>query len=792
MRHFTQSIDTQRLIAAISISVGVLLLPGLCLANAEQHDRFTIEDSISLERPVDLCSTPVCAESYGIFSPDDKLFVVLTRSGDIKTNTVVDTARVYSTESSNGRNSRSPNFLFSFKFRSTDNHPGIKALRWSEHGDLIFIAPDERGVRQVHLASISGDAVTAITAHDSDVVDYAQSGNTLLFFARVSAPQDNMLADRGVFAVNDEILASVIDPTSSSTRDHWPLLRLYVQKKGESVVRPIPDSLVALDLRTTQIWLSPSGNYAVVAYPPELAPPSWKEYVTSLVDQETGVEFGAQDRTSAVLPVRRQYMLVDTRLGTIESLLDAPNGTGVSSTRVEGTAFWSANEGSVIVPHTYLPLENTSVAERNQRIRHTALVEVELSNKSVHPIMYEPLHTRKETLDEKGQESIRYIHFDAERNIVVVEKTIEGMEDAERRFFVKEAGEWRLMSEEEAANLPIVNLGIPAEIIKREDARTPPVLYIKNPIDGSETPVFEPFLPFAHKLVPQHEEFHWKDGNGTEWVGSILTPPDYDPRIRYPLIVQSHGYNANEFLIDGPDRVSSSFAAQALVHRGFIVLQIREAIEAITVDENEGAAVLAGLEAAIQDLSDRRLIDPERVGAIGWSRTGFHMLYASVHAPDLFKAVVIADSATYGYAEYLAIVNFKEDMLKFWRAMNGSTRPTGDGLDAWITHAPAFNMDSVEAPIRLESYGLVSLLSMWELYAILRDQQKPVDLLHFPDAPHALVKPDERHVSQKGTIQWLLYWIEGIEDPDPVYKMQYERWEQMRDHNESRKQHMTP
>jgi hypothetical protein len=64
-------------------------------------------------------------------------------------------------------------------------------------------------------------------------------------------------------------------------------------------------------------------------------------------------------------------------------------------------------------------------------------------------------------------------------------------------------------------------------------------------------------------------------------------------------------------------------------------------------------------------------------------------------------------------------------------------------------------------------------------------QHKPVDLIYFPEGTHVHERPLERYESQQGNVDWLRFWLQDYEDPDPVKQAQYRRWEAMKARPES-------
>src|SRR5207253_2137263 len=82
-------------------------------------------------------------------------------------------------------------------------------------------------------------------------------------------------------------------------------------------------------------------------------------------------------------------------------------------------------------------------------------------------------------------------------------------------------------------------------------------------------------------LNPQFNQLAFGTVKTVEWqvdgitmIGGLYLPPDYVRGKRYPLVIQTHGYNPTAFSMDGiPDEWTNGFAARPLASRGIIVLQ---------------------------------------------------------------------------------------------------------------------------------------------------------------------------------------------------------------------------
>jgi dipeptidyl aminopeptidase/acylaminoacyl peptidase len=172
----------------------------------------------------------------------------------------------------------------------------------------------------------------------------------------------------------------------------------------------------------------------------------------------------------------------------------------------------------------------------------------------------------------------------------------------------------------------------------------------------------------------------------------------------------------------------------------------------------------------------------KRVGIIGFSFTVYHTLYALTHYPDLFATASITDGNDLGYWLYLmwTDIPFAQQMAE---AANGGVKPFGkEGLLKWQESAPGFRLDQVQAPLLISCLEEGTLIGSWDIYGGLRTLGKPVDLLWLRDevAPHVLVQPRQRYLSQETAVDWFDFWLNHHEDPSPEKISKYARWRELR------------
>ena len=73
------------------------------------------------------------------------------------------------------------------------------------------------------------------------------------------------------------------------------------------------------------------------------------------------------------------------------------------------------------------------------------------------------------------------------------------------------------------------------------------------------------------------------------------------------------------------------------------------------------------------------------------------------------------------------------------------------------------------------------VLPTWDMYALLRRQQKPAEQMVFPGAIHLLRNPRQRFDELEANADWFDFWLLGREDQDRSKREQYARWETLCD-----------
>jgi dienelactone hydrolase len=281
----------------------------------------------------------------------------------------------------------------------------------------------------------------------------------------------------------------------------------------------------------------------------------------------------------------------------------------------------------------------------------------------------------------------------------------------------------------------------------------------------------------------------WPDQEGRTWSGLLYYPVSHAPGRRFPLVIQTHGHappTVFSLYGTGPGSLSlglgpsySVFAAQPLANRDIAVLQMEDKTATdILTTPREPEAYMAAYEAAIDKLVTAGLVDRDKVGLVGYSRTGWHVEYALTHSKFPYAAAITSDNLDGSYVQ--SLLSWSDEHAK-----NIGAPPFGEGLKTWLERSPGFNADKVRAPLRLqlESGGLAGVMLKWEMFSRLRQLQKPVEFYVIPDiehGSHGLQNPAQCLAAQQGAVDWFDFWLNGREDPDPEKAEQYRRWRELK------------
>jgi dipeptidyl aminopeptidase/acylaminoacyl peptidase len=770
---------TKSWILALTVLAG--LVTERCLLG--QEHAFGVKDAIAMNRFSDLSETGSGADALS--SPDGKYFAVVTSKGDLQTNTIESALSIFKASDVLGKLNQTTADRFQIRrvvcrLRSIPQgpvsvsyNPVISSLRWSSDSqELYFLGTISNGVHRLYRASPEGRETRSVTPASFDVRYFDLARNSVIFTRWLSlstqskvSPSRRMSESVGAYSVTGRTIDEILFPHWGPAVYRTELWRAQSRKFGFHLELISRFSSPTCDFWPELLSVSPQGEFAVALLPVRKILKQWESYVPAHRGNEARwLRIHADDNrmtSPRYVKALKQYALINLKKRSVEALIDAPEADPLGYPEAVKAA-WSTDGQQVLVTNTFLPLNNTGGTEASERLLPCMAVSVQVRTARLDCVAFAaddfvrgaPQRVLEDASYGEDRDEVR-LRFSSPLGSSILET------------YHLQSGRWRRASAaSELLPRPAMNIAL------RQSLSEPPTLWATDTRSKKSVMLWNPNPQFAQIKFGEVSRFNWKDDAGNAWQGELIKPPGCRPGERHPLVIQVYDYAEGKFF---PDQIfPTAMAARPLSSAGIVVLQMRKR-SSHSLNEQEASDHLRGMEAAVRSLAEVGLVDPARVGVVGFSWTCWYVEYALIKRPQLFSAAVIADGNDNSYMEY-HLWGATNPLLRYQiEAINGGA-PVGDNLMNWLYSAPGFQLDHVVTPLQIEAIGPSSVLLEWELYSSLQLQSKPVDLIYFPEGEHLLQKPLERLASEQGSVDWFRFWLEGFEDPDPKKAGQYKRW----------------
>lgn len=730
------------------------LLMLTCFSPGESSRIFTVRDSIEFTT----FSDPSMRSPHAVAqqSPDGRYLFVITTKGDLDRNQLISSLWLYDAKRIQaylkGEGSPTPRLSWQAaavpRAQQFDSYGSIltKAQWASDSRSLLFLAENGSGLRRLYRMKLGWRAPTLLSLPKQNVTDFAERNGVIAYVAEnPERTVPDMSKGPASISIHGMSLLNLLDP------QQFPIQGSFFKKHDLWVLRRTrrfrvnpntgPDAwhypIAAANF--FHLSISPSGDGIIVALPASEIPPSWRRYRSLLKSFDFKALARTEPNNSEDSSWPWQYTYIDLRSNKTMVLFDAPSAWG-SGYGDPNEAIWSNDGTRAIVTNTFLP--ETSRLENPSAPCAAAFFEVQDGKTSCITATRYP----------DSPSHLLQVSFSPSGNVSLVWQTAG---DRTREDYHTMGGSWRVIDakpfhEEQQSGI---------RVFVRQGLNEAPTLWCANPVSGHERLLMDPNPQIREKDLGKASIFRWTDRTGYQWRAGLLKPPHYQAGVRYPLVIQTHGFRPDEFLLDGA--YTTAMAAQALASTGFVVLQMEDRRDRhLQPVQKEASSFADGCADAVHTLVQAGIVDPRNVGIIGFSRTSWYVETAFERYPELFRAASISDGVDQGYVTYslfcASLVSCKLDH----EAANGGP-PYGSSLVSWMNTTASFNVDKIRTPLRIEAIQWYSLLEEWELYSSLLLQNKRVDLTYIPDGQHILQQPRQRYASQQGTVNWFRYWLEN-------------------------------
>lgn len=651
----------------------------------------------------------------------------------------------------------------------------IVGLRWSTDGTRVYLLARDTDTVSLMAIDVASKQRKVVVRASTNLLDYGISRDEKTIVYVTDRPRESLISPATKSSHSFSQLISP-DPQHGAAQGRGRLLfvtklqddgtwskprRVEVKDPFTRKILPYVDSLDLLSL-------SPDGQLATFSYGSETTPPDWRTHPR--------VQSSIRNGSPIMLTV-------------VVSLDNGETSVPLHTVWAGTPAFWSNDSRSLILVAP-APVGSRWLAE-DTRLHRTAdsdadMFSVDLKSGEVEEVVAKvPYHHQVP------------LAWTSDGGLVV--KTHDGTISIFHRAGTQWVNSRSVQLPFERA-YPFSSAASDGDHVigVYEATTTPPNLYSLD-LNTGRAKIITDLNPQMDKLtLAPAMPVRWNTPDGLEIHGMLFKPIGYVPGRRYPLVIQTKGQQeVSSFVCDSGMNHDPAFAPQPLANAGIMYLirtfpeDFKQEIDIAHQPKGYPGEIGQAVQqmeiwtSAVKSLSARGLIDPSKVGIIGFSRTGWHVEYTLTHSHTPFAAASVADNVQYSLGEYWLLGSRDYDN------MYGGP-PYGPSLDNWIKYSISFNLDKIHAPLLIERMGHgvdnnvpgqipPGLAIVRELAFGLTRLNKPVELYYFPNVGHQPDAPLARRESLEHNVDWFRFWLQGYERPDPEDPDQYKRWEHLRE-----------
>ena len=320
-------------------------------------------------------------------------------------------------------------------------------------------------------------------------------------------------------------------------------------------------------------------------------------------------------------------------------------------------------------------------------------------------------------------------------------------------------------------------------VCAHETALHPRGIVAIDPETGIMTGLYDPNPEYSSLHLGTVKRLRWTASDGIASYGDLVLPPDHKPGQRHPLIIVQ--YTSRGFLRGG---VGDEYPINVFAARGYAVLSIQRPIPPArtrgAADSNDyqrintlGWAdrwrVLASLEAGIDAVVERGVVDADRVGLTGLSDGGLTVQFALINSKRFRAAATSSccDSSDVPPAVGLAY----SDTTTKW----GYPPPGLEDRQFWKPMSLAANADRIRTPLLMQLADREYRLAL-ETFAALDHARAPVEMYVFPNEYHIKYHPAHRYAIYERNLAWFDFWLKGDASEDVSDAVTMARWRSLK------------
>ena len=301
--------------------------------------------------------------------------------------------------------------------------------------------------------------------------------------------------------------------------------------------------------------------------------------------------------------------------------------------------------------------------------------------------------------------------------------------------------------------------------------------------------VYNPNSSWDDLSKPRVEKIHWGSDKRTESHGHLVYPKNYNEGQRYPLVIIQ--YRSRGFLRGG---TGDEYPIFPLSSQGYFVLSFdrptrreswmnKERLDELArsnwreFDFRDRMTTVRSLDAIIEILTEKGLIDSGKIAITGLS-DGAETVNFAIRYSENYAAAI----ATHGGFSPHAYHLLNESSRKYLKNQAHLDIPgRSEEIDSrWEYYSPDLGASDIDTPLMLQVSDSELAWSV-QMHVALKEYNKPVATYVFPDEYHIKFHPRHRKAAYERAIDWINFWLQKYENPDPKKAAQYDRWRKLRE-----------
>lgn len=302
-------------------------------------------------------------------------------------------------------------------------------------------------------------------------------------------------------------------------------------------------------------------------------------------------------------------------------------------------------------------------------------------------------------------------------------------------------------------------------IINYSDGTTPPTLFTAAGLDelgrrAAWTQLTEANPPVRTFALGEQEEITWKSKDGSMVGGVLVKPVGFKQGQRYPLIVAIHGGPASADVLG----FNGGYNSQVYAGAGYAVLRpnYRGSTNHGQKHKNDivGNYFAPGyndIMSGVDYLIAQGIVDPDRMGALGWSAGGHWSNWILVQT-DRFKAI----SSGAGTSNWISMYA-QSDVQRNRQYYLGDKLPYDD-FDAYWNQSPLKYIKNARTPTMIhvvQGDPRVPSPQSVELHMALKQLGVPTELFMYPGNTHGITDARNQLAKAMSEMAWMDYYVRG-------------------------------